>query len=105
MFQGGLKHGPQAYPVFGSGADKLTYRRVPDSPGGIIDDSLQGLLVVRVHDQAEVRDHVLDLFPLVKRQTAVNLVRDAPLSQRLFQDTGLGVGTIQDSEISIREFP
>ena len=44
----------------------LTYGHIADAPCGVVDGSAKSLLIAPVDDNAEVADHILDLFSLVE---------------------------------------
>ena len=59
-----LKHLPKADGAVGSGCRHLGHRCLADATGGIIDNPLQRLLIVRVHQETEIGDHVFHLLAL-----------------------------------------
>ena len=56
-----------------------------DAPGRIVDGSLEGGVVVRVGDQAQVGHGVLDLGALEEAQAAIDPVGDLGLEQGLLE--------------------
>ena len=91
---GVANHGPQAHSMIRSRRHDLTHGSVTDASCGIVDDTLEGLLIVRVHRQAEVRYHILHLLALVERQSAIDTVGNTILAQRLLEDTRLRIGAV-----------
>ena len=78
----------------------LAHRRVADASGRIVDDTLEGLLVVGIGYQTEVGYHVLDLLALIEAQSAVDPVWDIVLQHLLLERTALRVGAIEDGEVA-----
>ncbi len=50
----------------------------PDAARRIVDDAAQAGLVRRIDEEAEVRQHILDFFALIKRHAANDAVRNTP---------------------------
>ena len=98
----GVAHdAPQAHPVLHGCLSHFLHRRITDSTGGIVDDALQGLLVVGVDHDAEVGDDVLDFLALVEAQPAVDAVRDVLLAEGLLKAATLGVGAVENGEVAV----
>jgi hypothetical protein len=57
--------------------------------------------VERVHNGLEVGQQVLDLAAVVELDAADDLVRQAGFDENLFQDTGLGVGPVEDHHLAV----
>ena len=57
--------------------------------------------VIGVRDDAQVRDEVFDLAPLVEPDAADDLVRDAIVEELLFQSARLGVGAVQHGVVGV----
>ena len=98
----GLQDCPQTHAIGRCSRDQFGYGGISYSTCRIINHPLEGLFIVRINHQPEIRNHILHLFSLVERQAAVNPVRNVPLAHGFFQDTRLGIGAIQDSHICIR---
>ena len=81
----------------------LAHGGVANATCGVVDDALEGLLVVRVYGQSEVRNHILHLLALVERESTIDAVGNAILAQRLLEDTRLSVGAVEDGTVVIRE--
>ena len=71
-----LAHGDDVQPI---------ERRASDPARGGTDGAPEGDVVVRVHDQPQVREDVLDLLALVEPYAAHDDVRDAGAAQRILQ--------------------
>src|SRR6478672_1205489 len=67
----------------------------------IVDDALQGLLILWINNDAQVCYIVFDLFTLVKRNTAINCIRNIHSPQAFFKGAALGIGAVQDRDILI----
>ena len=55
-----------------------------------------------IGDQAQVGERVLDFRALEEAQAAIDAVRHARRSERLFQHARLGVGAVQDRDLAAR---
>ena len=95
-----LDHLPQTDAVGLCRLDNLTNSRISDASCRIVDDTLEGLLVVRIGYQTEVGYHVLDLLTLIEAQSAIDTVRDIVLEHLFLKRTALRVGAIQDGEVA-----
>ena len=60
-----------------------------------------GDVVERVHHEAQVRDDVLDLAPLVEAHAAHDQVRDARPPERVLEHARLGVGAVEDRHVAV----
>ena len=65
----------------------LSHGHIAYAACGVVDGSAESFLIVRVDDDAEVADHILDLLTLVEGESPVDTVRDIVLPQRLLKDT------------------
>ena len=81
--------------------DYLAHRRIADATGGIVDDTPDGLFIVRVHHHAEVSYHVFYLLSLIEAESAIDAIRDAILAHLLLKTSTLGVGPVQYGEVRI----
>ena len=63
-----------------------------------VDDAAQADVVVRVEDQPQVGERVLDFLALVEPDAADDLVGDAGPPQRVFDRARLGVGAVEDGD-------
>jgi len=64
-----------------------------------VDDAQQADLIIGIHDHAQIRQHVLDLAPLVKPYRADQLVTDTARHQGVLQGSGLGIGAEHDGTV------
>ena len=76
-------------------SDRL-HGRLADAAGGRVDHSLQRNRVIRIGDDLQVRNHVLDLGALVEAEPSHNVVLHLIAAHCLFHQAGLRVGAIQD---------
>ena len=76
---------------------------LPDSPCGRVDYSLQADRVPGILNQLEVREYVLDLFPLVKPESPDDLVRNRELGENLLEYPRESVRAIQYCEIGVAQ--
>ena len=72
----------------------LVHGGLADLAGGNVDDAPQAQIVRGVVDDAQIGKHILDLGPVKKLQTTVDLIGDAAALAGVFQGVGLGVGTV-----------
>ena len=95
-----LDHLPQTDAVGLGCLYDLAHRRVADASRRIVDDTLEGLLVVGIGNQTEVGNHVLDLLTLIEAQSAIDTVRDIVLEHLLLERPALRVGAIEDGKVT-----
>ena len=72
-----------------------------DAAPRFVDDAEQRNVVVRVVDQLEVRDDVLDLLALVELHAREDGVRDAAEQEFVLERPRLGVLAVQDREVTV----
>ena len=94
-----LDHLPQAYAVGLSRLDNLPHRCIADTTRRIIDDTLEGLLIIRIRNQSEIRNHILDLLALIEAQSAIDAIRDIILSHLFLKGSALRVRTIENGKV------
>ena len=80
---------------------QFAHGSLPDASGGIVDDPLQCLLITRIDHQPEVGDDILDLFPLIERETSIDAVGHPHLAQHLLKDTALRIGPVENGKVGI----
>ncbi len=73
---------------------------VPDAALGHVEDAAQRHRVLRVGQHPQVRQHVADLTALVEAHAADDLVGQPDPDEDLFEDTGLGVGAVEDGDVA-----
>ena len=61
------------------------YGRIADTPGRVIDDPLEGLVVAGVDNQPDIGQQILDLLVVVERIALVNTIRYSFAAQRVFE--------------------
>ena len=79
----------------------FAHRRVTDTSCRIVDDTAQGLLVIRIGYHTEIGYHILYLLTLIERQATVNSIRYAILAHLFLKATTLGIRTIENGKIRI----
>ena len=67
-----------------------------------LEDALEGRLLLRVHEEAQVREDVLHVLLLEEAQPRADLVRDAATRQLDLQLEGLMVGAVEDGDLGQR---
>ena len=67
-----------------------------DASGGHVDDPPQADIVVRVEEELQVRQGVLDFLALVEADAADDAVGEVLAAQRVLEDARLGVGAVED---------
>ena len=72
-----------------------------DATSRIIDDTLESLLIVRVGNETEIGDDILDFLTLIETQSTVNTIWNALLSEFLLEAAALGIGTIENGKLII----
>ena len=78
----------------------LVHGGLADLAGGNVDDAPQAQIIRGVVDDAQIGKHILDLGPVKKLQTTVDLIGDAAALAGVFQRVGLGVGTVQHRTVT-----
>ena len=73
-----------------------------DAARGEVDHAQEAGVVVRVLDQPQVGQRMLDLGALEEAQAAVDAVRDAGIEQRAFQHPALCVAAVQQRDLAAR---
>ena len=90
-----LQHRPHRHIVVGCRHPHTVQCRLSDTSGRVVDDTHQRLLVVVVHHQPQVCQHVLDFLTSVERYALVYAVGDIGTPQRLLYSTRLHIGAIK----------
>ncbi len=78
---------------------ELLQRRCANVPSWNIGNSQESRIVVRVRDQAQVGENVLDLAAIEECRAAADVIRHARQAQCFFERTRLMVAAIEDREI------
>ena len=86
--------------VGGSGIDGFERldHRLADAAGRHVHHPPEAHIVVRIDDQTQIRQRVLDFLPLVEPDAADDAVGDAVAHERIFNRARLRVGAIQDGD-------
>ena len=79
----------------------LHHRCCADTASRIVDDTLDGFLIIRISHQSEIGNDIFDFLALIEAQSAIDAIRNALPSELLLEAAALGVGTIQNGEIMI----
>jgi hypothetical protein len=77
------------------------HRRAPDAALGRVHDPTGADHVLRVQQQPQVCEDVLDLLALVEPHPADDAVRDAGPHEDVLQDPALGVRPVEDRDIRV----
>ena len=80
---------------------ELIDRRGADAALRFVDDTDEGDVLVRVGDQAQIRQDVFDFFSFIELCPADHLIRDVRLEQHLFKSTRLSVRPIQNGHFAV----
>ena len=56
---------------------------------------------MRIHRELQVGNHVSDFLAVVKAGASCDVIRDAACDQGILDATGVGIGPIQDSDVSV----
>lgn len=83
-------------------AERVDHRlgALADAALGHVEDAAQRHGVLGVGEDAQVGEDVADLAALVEADTADDLVGQADPDEDLFEDTGLGVGAVEDRDVA-----
>ena len=79
----------------------LTDSRVTKTSCGVVDDSTQRLLIIRISHYTEIGYDILDFLTLIEGQSAVNAVWYSILAHLLLKRTALRIRTIKDGKVTI----
>ena len=60
---------------------------LPYSTSRIVDNPLKGFFILRIQDETQIGQYILDLFTLIKTQPAVNAVGNVLFTQGVFHST------------------
>src|SRR5690606_38866134 len=74
--------------------------QVADAAARVVHDAIERAGIAPVRDQAEIREHVHDLAPLVEARAPHDLVWQVVAAERLFQRARLRVGPVQHDEVA-----
>jgi len=97
-------HLPQTYIVPAGTFHDFLLCGVAYSACGIIDDAAKSLLIARVYHHSEIGDDILDFLALIETLPAIDAVAIAHahlgLAHFLLKVAALGIGAVQDGEVS-----
>ena len=80
------------------------HRRLADAAAGHVDDPLEGEVVGRLHDAAEIGERVADLLPLVESRAADDAIVEAERHEPVLERAHLERGAHQDRDL-VQEMP
>ena len=83
--------------------DHARQRRLPDAPPRRVGDPRERRRVLRVDQEREVLDRVLDLRPLVELRPADHLVGDPGPHEHVLEHPRLRVGPVEDGDLVARD--
>ena len=89
------KHLIEGASLLGGEELRLVHGGLPDLAGGYVDDAPQTQVIGGVADDAQIRQHILDLGAVEELHAAVDLIGDAVALERIFQRVGLGVHPVE----------
>ncbi|TSE33650.1 hypothetical protein Tchar_01712 [Tepidimonas charontis] len=75
----------------------------PDAPRGKIDHPQKAVVIVRVFQQTQIRQRVLDLGTLEKAQAAVDAIRNTGVEQGAFEGAALCIAAVQQGDFVRRD--
>jgi hypothetical protein len=78
---------------------QLLQRAHADAARRKVHHAQEGAVVVRVGQQPQVRQRVLDFLALEEAQPAVHAVRQPGAEKRVFQHARLGVGAVEQRHV------
>ena len=90
----------QRVPLAGGHLLEPDHARAPDAPRRRPDRAPEGDVVARVQREAQVRERVLDLPPLVEADGADEDVGHAAAAQRLLEHARLSVRAVEDGDVA-----
>src|SRR5690606_11252909 len=98
---GALERLTEREPLLGGELLDAPHRRRPDAARGVVDDAADARRVVRVRDELEVGEGVLDLLARVEREAADDAVRDAAAPERVLDGAALRVRPVEDGDLAV----
>ena len=94
-------HLPETHLVLMGTIGNLRHGSSTNATSRIIDDTLESLLIVRVGNETEIGDDILDFLTLIETQSTINTIWDALLSEFLLEASALGIGTIENGKLIV----
>ncbi len=76
------------------------HRRVADAPARLVDDALEGEVVVGLHDDTEIGDRVADLLALVEARAADHAIGDAQRDETFLELARLEARAHEDGDVA-----
>ena len=64
-----------------------------------VDNALESLVIARVYDKADIREHILHLLMVIERATAIDAIRYRLLTQCIFESLRLVVRTVENRRL------
>ena len=79
----------------------LTDSSVANTSCGIVDNTAQCFLVVRIGHNTKIGNDILDFFALIEREPTVYAIWYTVLTHLFLERTALGISTIEDGKIAV----
>ena len=90
-------------PIVSACVEHARQRRLPDPAPGRVGHAREGDDVLRVGEDGQVGDRVLDLRALVELRAADDLVADLAAHERVLEHPRLRVGPVEDRDLRARD--
>ena len=91
--------GDEALAGIARGAPQELQGGLAEAALGLVGDALEGEIVVRLMDHAQIRDRVADLGALVEARAADHPIGQAEIDEALLEGAGLEAGAHQDRDV------
>lgn len=69
-----------------------------------IDDALHAHAISRIEHEAHIGEDILDLLSFIELHSSKDAIGDIFANQRLFYESGLTIGSVEDSESRVISF-
>ena len=97
------QHIPHADAIVVSKQYRFVDGSFADASYRVIDDALEGLLIARVGNDAQVSHKIFYFFALVKTHASINAVGNAHASQRFFIAPALCIGAVENGKVAVEK--
>ena len=91
---------PKTFLCLQGGFAESGQRGVPDASSGIVDDSEEGFVVVRVGNEAEIGKNVFDFLSLIEGLSAIDLIGHTDRLQCFLKGAALCVGAVEHGNLA-----
>ena len=78
----------------------LAHRRITDTSRGIVHYAFESFLIIRIRNQAEIGNHILNLLALVEAQSTIDAIRYIVLAHLLLKASALRIRAIQYGKVT-----